>query len=121
MKTLHPTGAFDTTITCGVLVPHDLMSPAYRKGDIVLCAPCDTIKKGEDYIITTGPTDGPRHAGVQRFVSVVRVTAREIFAREYNPPKVRRLSRRKWRGLYWITGKYNRGHAMAERISRPAA
>jgi len=97
------------TIACGIEVPHDLMSPAYRKGDIALCALCKKIEAGHDYIIATGLCDGSTPQTTMRIARVERITAGEIFAREYNPPKMRRFSRSKWRGVYRITGKYNVG------------
>jgi hypothetical protein len=70
---------------------------------------------------SAGETGGYHHAvdGAQatlRTVRVERVTARQIFAREYNPPKVRRFSRSKWRGVYRITGRYNRGSVPITRL-----
>jgi hypothetical protein len=48
------------TIVCGIEMPNDLMSPRYSKGDIALCALCEKIEAGHDYIIATS---GPRRAG----------------------------------------------------------
>ena len=76
------------TIVCGIEMPNDLMSPRYSKGDIALCALCEKIEAGHDYIVATsgpltGPYDGSLPQATLRTVRVERVTAREIFAREW--------------------------------------
>lgn len=73
-------------IDFAIELPGDDMAPAYRKGDVALCAPCGKIMAGRDYIITTtrrgAPPPSVGEKGLMRIARVERITAGEIVARE---------------------------------------
>ena len=94
----------------GIRVVVETMSPRYEIGDVAFCMPCRSTTAGKDYIIAARPGRRPS-PGVEvskpilRLVRVDRVTTTLLYARQYNPAKVRRLSRAKWQVAYLVTGK----------------
>jgi hypothetical protein len=78
-------------------------APAYSMGDVALIRPCDTVEAGSDYMLRRKG----RSPGTYRLVRVDRVTPTYIFARQFNPPMVRRMARQQWTPAYKVTVKYN--------------
>ena len=99
----------------GLKVVFDTMDPVYRLGDTVICVPCQSTKTGNDYVIAAKP-GGRLRPGVEvirpimRLVCVDRVTATHLYARQYNPAKVRRLSRAKWQVAAKVAAVWRAGH-----------
>ena len=93
----------DTPFSSTIRVCTNHMAPRYEQGDVAFIVPCSTVSRGRDYMLT-------RMAGnlrVYRMVRVDRVTKTHFIARQYNPAKVERFSRRTWAPAYKVTGRYN--------------
>jgi phage repressor protein C with HTH and peptisase S24 domain len=95
----------------GILVKVDTMAPAYRRGDTILCKTRSSLRAGRDYVIAARGDgriafNNEAEPTIMRIVRVEGLTDRHLFAREFNPPKIRRLSRAKWKPVARITGVY---------------
>ena len=92
----------------GIKVIADTMDPVYRLDDTITCVACSSFKAGGDYLIAAKPSGCPPGGGnvsrpIMRLVRVDRVTPTHLYARQYNPAKVRRLSRAKWQPAARVT------------------
>ena len=96
----------------GVIVRTDRMAPVYDPGDTIICKPCSSLRAGRDYIVAArgsgrlalGPPDST--PTMMRIVRIERLTDTHLFAREFNPARVRRMSRSKWKAAAKVTGVY---------------
>ena len=93
----------------GIKVVVNTMDPVYRLGDTVTCVACSSFKAGDDYLIAAKPSGRAPRGGnvsrpIMRLLRIDRVTATHLYARQYNPEKVRRLSRAKWQPAARVTG-----------------
>lgn len=98
----------------GVKVGTDIMEPVYSQGDLLLCAPCSSLSDGRDFIIASKapgrlPPGSEVRQAIMRIARIERLTERHLFVREFNPARVRRLSRAKWRPAARVTGVYRAG------------
>lgn len=99
----------------GIKVGTDIMEPVYSQGDLLLCTPCSSLSNGRDFIIASKapgqlPPGSEVRQAVMRIARIERLTERHLFVREFNPARVRRLSRAKWQPAARITGCYHAGY-----------
>lgn len=97
----------------GLIVGADRMAPVYDPGDTVLCKTRSSLRAGRDYVVAAQwdsriVFNNEAKPTIMRIVRVERLTDSYLFAREFNPSRIRRLSRAKWKPVARITGVYHR-------------
>lgn len=81
-----PTFAGESTGAIGVIVEHDVMSPAYRRGDRLLLLPFKPANPGDDVVLFSGkPGEARRVRAVVR--QLVQRTETHWICHQHNPPK----------------------------------
>ena len=81
-----PTFAGETTGAIGVIVEHDVMSPAYRRGDRLLLLPYKPAVPGDDVVLFSGKPGEARkvRAAVRQ---LVQRTETHWICAQHNPAK----------------------------------
>jgi len=81
-----PTFAGETTGAVGVIVEHDVMAPAYRRGDRLLLLPFKPANPGDDVVLFSGkPGEARRVRSVVR--QLVQRTDTHWICAQHNPAK----------------------------------
>lgn len=81
-----PTFAGEATGAIGVIVEHDVMSPAYRRGDRLLLLPFKPANPGDDVVLFSGkPGDARKVRAVVR--QLVQRTETHWICHQHNPAK----------------------------------
>lgn len=81
-----PTFAGETTGAIGVIVEHDVMAPAYRRGDRLLLLPFKPANPGDDVVLFSGkPGEARRVRSVVR--QLVQRTDTHWICHQHNPAK----------------------------------
>lgn len=81
-----PTFAGESTGAIGVIVEHDTMSPAYRRGDRLLLLPYKPAVPGDDVVLLSGkPGEARKVRSVIR--QLVQRTETHWVCQQHNPPR----------------------------------
>lgn len=81
-----PAFAGETTGALGVIVEHDTMSPAYRRGDRLLLLPYKPAVPGDDVVLLSGkPGEARKVRSVVR--QLIQRTETHWVCQQHNPPK----------------------------------
>jgi len=81
-----PTFAGESTGAIGVIVEHDVMSPAYRRGDRLLLLPYKPAVPGDDVVLFSGkPGESRKVRAVVR--QLVQRTETHWLCAQHNPAK----------------------------------
>lgn len=83
---MRPAFANESTGAFGVIVEHDVMAPAYRRGDRLLLLPHKPANPGDDVVLFSGkPGEARRVRSVVR--QLVQRTDTHWICHQHNPPK----------------------------------